>query len=273
MSNFTAPNDLDRAIIAVTRSRAAMPDFCRELIKGELWFPMRRHPELEGEVLELKEGSPLPFVILADAQGAVVPIFSSEARVDEGLKKGRAPARAYTAAAMPALQMLEILGKAELRAVINKSCATGELIIPPNLMRDLADGTALKPLAADKEEQRTFQKLDPADYPTDVVQAAFEVMRRHRNFRAAWVFGFASGQREPGHGQSYQLAVLMDPPDDVVFHDLNLVVHAARGKTDDLQLGLLDETDAAAIAMAFREAQPFYVAQDYHPPQPGSRGA
>jgi hypothetical protein len=30
----------------------------------------------------------------------------------------------------------------------------------------------------------------------DLIQAAFEVMRRHRNFRAAWVFGVAGGERE-----------------------------------------------------------------------------
>jgi hypothetical protein len=48
------------------------------------------------------------------------------------------------AAAMPAVQMLEILGKAELRAVINELCATGEITLPPNLMRDLADGSALR---------------------------------------------------------------------------------------------------------------------------------
>jgi hypothetical protein len=52
-------------------------------------------------------------------------------------------------------------------------------------MRGLADGTALTPHLADKQEERTLQKLDPADYPTDVLQAAFELMRRRRTFRAA----------------------------------------------------------------------------------------
>ena len=64
----------------------------------------------------------------------------------------------------------------------------------------------------------------------------------------------------------------MDPRDDRVFHNLNLVPHAVRRKTDDVQLGLLDEADTDSIAMAFREAQPFYVAADYHPHQPGSPG-
>lgn len=36
---------------------------------------------------------------------------------------------------------------------------------------------------------------------------------------------------------------------------------------------LLGETATAFIARAFCEAQPFYVVADYHPPQPGSRGA
>jgi hypothetical protein len=273
MSNSTAPNDLDRAIMAVIRSRAAMPDLCPELIKGELWFLMPRRPGEEDEVIELKPGSPLPFVILADAQGPVVPIFSSAARLDESLKNNRVPGRTYTAGAMPAVQLLEILGRAELRAIINKSCATGELTIPPDLMRGLADGTTLKPRAPDKEEERTLQKLDPADYPTDLIQRAFEVMRRHPSFRAAWVFGYAGGQREPGLAQAYHLVVLMHPRDDVAFRDLDLVVHTVSKKTYGIEVGVLYETDAASIAMTFRQAQPFYIAPDYHPPQPGLLGA
>ncbi|HVM49391.1 MAG TPA: hypothetical protein VMU04_15290 [Candidatus Acidoferrum sp.] len=84
----------------------------------------------------------------------------------------------------------------------SQDCATGDLTIPPNLMRDLANGTALKPLPP-KVEERLLQKLDPADYPTEVIQAAFEVMRRHRNFRAAWVFRVAGSHLEPGHGLAY----------------------------------------------------------------------
>jgi hypothetical protein len=145
MSSSKAPNDLDRAIMAVVRSRAAMPDLCRELIKGEVWFLMPRRPGEEDEVIELKPGAPLPFVMLADAQGPVVPIFSSAERLDESLKNNRVPGRTYTAGAMPAAQLLGVLGQAELRAIINKSCATGELTIPPDLMRGLADGTTLKP--------------------------------------------------------------------------------------------------------------------------------
>ena len=98
-------------------------------------------------------------------------------------------------------------------------------------------------------------------------------MRRHRSFRAAWVFGYAGGQREPGQERAYHLVLLMHPRDDVAFRDLDLVVHTVSKKTYEVQVGLLYETDAAAIAMTFRQAQPFYIAPDYHPPQPGAPGA
>jgi hypothetical protein len=61
---------------------------------------------------------------------------------------------------------------------------------------------------------------------------------------------------------------LMDPRDDQLLHDLNLIVQAARAKTDDVQLGQIDETDPNYIAKVFREATPFYIAADYRPPQP-----
>jgi hypothetical protein len=47
-------------------------------------------------------------------------------------------------------------------------------------------------------------------------------MRRHRSFRAAWVFGYAGGQREPGHGPAYHLVLLMHPRDGVAFRDLRI---------------------------------------------------
>ena len=271
MSSFTPVNDLDRAIMAVQRSRAALPDLFRLLIRGDLWFLIRHHPELEGEVMELKNGSPLPFALLEDGQGVVVPLFSSGERLDEGLKNGHVPPRTYLAGTMPAVQVLEILGKAELRAVLNKSCATGQVTIPVNLMRDLADGSALTPAPGDGPPERALlKKLDPADYPTDLIQPTFEFMRRHKNFRAAWILGFAEAEPEPADGHGYHLLFLMDPRDDGVFHDLNLIVQAAHAKTDDVRLGLLGEKDANYIAKVFREAAPFYIAADFRPPQPSA---
>ena len=191
MSGSIPMNELDCAIKAMQRSQAHFPDFCRELSAGELWFLAPFHPEVEGKLLELKNGSPFPFAMVQDQMGEVVPLFSSEARLQEGLEQGRVPGRRYSAGSLPAIRLLEILGQSNLRAVVNKGCATGELTIPADLMRDLADGSALKP-SPDKGPKRGRLKiLNPADYPTNVIQPVFEFIRRQKNFRLAWVFDAA----------------------------------------------------------------------------------
>lgn len=260
---YTPMNDLDRAIVAAIRSQAMMPDLFRQLVEGELWFLVPYHPEIEGELMELKPGMPLPFVQLQDANGIIVPLFSSEERVDEGMTKGNVPPLTYTGAVMPAPQLLEILGEVGLRAALNKSCATGEITLPPDLMRDLADGTALNPHPlSDGEVHREsmLQLIDPADYPTDLVQRLFELLRIHPEFRAAWIFGVPGGEKLPTGGRHYQILVFMDPRDDAVFHDLRLVAGTVPRKLDVVELGLLDETDVAYIAETFKRAKPFFIA-------------
>ncbi|MGH7953709.1 MAG: SseB family protein [Limisphaerales bacterium] len=263
MNEFVPVNALDRAIMALRRSAAATPEFYRQLRQGELWFLVPYHPEVEGEVLEIKNGSPLPFAMLQDKEGEIVPLFSSEARLEEGLRNGSVPPHTYSAGDMPALQVLEILGKTGLRAVLNKGCATGEIVIPANLMRDLADGSALKPSPVKSQsETKALKILNPADYPTDLIQPAFEFMRRHKHFRAAWIF--LNGENPA----RYQFLILMHPQDATLFHDLNMTIQAARVKTkDEVELGLLDEKDSESIAQLFKQAPAFYIAADYTQPQ------
>jgi hypothetical protein len=267
MSDFIPMNELDRAIKAMARSQAAFPDFCRALCKDELWALIPFHPEIEGEMLEIKNGAPFPFALLREEKGDAVPVFSSEERADEGLAKGRVPARKYSVCTMPAMQLLEILGSTKFGAVINKGCATGSITIWPDLMRDLANGEALRVTGVNKTGREHFKLdiLNPANYPTEMVQRAFEFMRRHGNFRAAWVFGKKSSGLP-----RYQLLILMDPREDVIFHDLNLTVHVCHTKTYETDMGLLDEKDPAYIESLFRQAAPFYVAADYQRP-PGAK--
>lgn len=263
-----AANGLDRAIVALGRSAAAAPEFYRRLAQGDLWFLIHYHPEVENSVMELKNGAPLPFVRLKDADGAVVPLFSSQARADEGLNKARVPPRTFSLGSLPAKVVLEVLGKAELRAVVNKNCATGEVIIPPNLMRELANGKALKPLGLGGKRAKPLAVtiLDPADYPTYLIQPVFELMRQHRNFRAAWVFGPPADMAQPGKARVYYLMLLMEPRDEVLFHDFNMVVQAARGEACEVEMGVAEETNPEYVANLFRQAKPFYVAADYRPP-------
>lgn len=270
MSELIPVNNLDRAITALQRSDAATPDFYRHLSEGDLWFLVKYHPEIEDSVLELKNGSPLPFASVKDSTGPVVPLFSSEARLNEGLKNGKVPPRTFSAASMPARLALEILGKAGLRAIVNKACSTGSLVIPPDLMRALADGSALKPRGMGSPEgakQITLTILNPADYPTHLVQSVFEFVRKHKNFRAAWIFGAPVIPGEaPKTPPVYYLQILMDPRDEILFHDFNMVVQAARADKYNVEMSLADEKDPAYIASVFAQVRPFYVAADFQPP-------
>jgi hypothetical protein len=117
--------------------------------------------------------------------------------------------------------------------------------------------------------EKVLTRLDPADYPTNLIQPLFEHLRRHANFRAAWVFGPPKSAGNAKGKPVYQLTILMEPRDAALFHDFNMVAQAAKGAACEVELTLLDETDAAVIAGLFQQARPFYVAANYRAPDAG----
>ncbi len=261
-------NELDRALVALGRSKSALPDLMRELREGDLWFLLPYHPELEGEAMELKSGMQLPFSMLQEGEDIVVPIFSSSERLDESLQTAKIPALTYCAGCMPAQQMLEILGKAELCAVLNKSCHTGQMVIPPDMMRDVADGSALKPPnSPTTREKGTVRAVDPADYPTDLLQAVFESLRQHRQFLAAWIFEDVVEQPLPAGGRRFRFMILMDPRDALIFHDFNLVANSAHNEEDQVALCYAEEKDPEFVSLLWKTAMPFYTAPGYERPE------
>ena len=254
-------NELDQAIVALQRSRAAFPDLCRRLCQSELFLLIRYQPDLVDATLELKNGAPFPFARLQTEKGETVVAFTSVERANEGLAKSGVRDMEYVIGSMPALQALEVIGKMKFSLTLNKGCATGEVRLPPDLLRHLADGTALKPLpASGKVENITLEIMDPADYPTQVVQDAFELFRRHAAFRAAWIFTRSDKPK------AYYLILIMQPRDAALFHDFNLVAASAAGKKHPVHAELADENNAEHIACFFKCGRPFYQAVDYQPP-------
>ena len=261
-------NELDRAIKAVQRSEAAAPELYRQLTTGELCFLLPYHPEMvEGARMSVQNGSPLPFCVQAEPDGnEVVPIFSSEARLEESLRAGDAPPNKFLCGAMPAVQVLELIGKCGFRAVLNRGCATGEITLPPELLCDLADGSIFQPTEERETKRAAVMTLNPADYPTDLIQRAFEFIRQHRAFRAAWVFLLPDDAAASDTPQKYQLLFLMSPSDKTLFHDLNLALHCSPPEGLAFDLGVVDETDKVQVMTLFAKAQPFYLAQGFNDP-------
>src|SRR5712691_2828101 len=219
-------NGLDEAIFRLAKSTAELPEVFRRLTEGELCALIPYHPEIVDTRMQIQNGAPFNFIMTKDEEGEAVMLFSSEARAEEGLKAGQVPLNTYCTATMPARQMLEILGKMNLRALLNRSCTTGCFTLPPDLMRDLASGVALQPLPLGTESQeQVLNVVDPADYPTDLIQPLFESLRKHPEFRAAWVL--RRPEPTPAGGTHYQIMLLMDPRDEVIVHDFNLVLVSA----------------------------------------------
>ena len=256
--------NLDRAIHALGKSTAALPEVYRRLTEGNLCALMPYHPEIEGEILQIRNGSPFNFAMVQGPEGAeAVLIFSSEARADESLTAGNVPLNTFCVGSMEARQMLEILGAMNMTALLNKGCATGAFLIPPDMMRDLASGEALKPagMGTDEGVQQTFKIVEPADYPTNLIQPLFETLRRDRKFRAAWVLRKPELTAEGG--THYALMILMDPRDEVLAHAFNVVLSNSVTRPDEVMLSFVDETDHAYIAQLLKAAAPFYRAPDF----------
>jgi hypothetical protein len=265
MSEHIPMNELDRCIRAMGRSQSTFPDFCRAVIQGELWFLRPFHVGIEDEPVVVQKGELFPLALLRDADGEFSPLFSSEARAEEGMRNGNVPMLTYWVGSMPAKQLLAMFAGTSFGVVFNKGCVTGEIAIKADLIRDLASGKVFQPTELDPRQHKTgtVTALDPADYPTEVVQLAFEFMRRHKNFRAAWVWGVTVAGR-PG----YAVGTVMEPHDTALFHDLNLAVHAGHSPDYETFLVLLDEASEAGYRQMMESSPPFYTAPDYlRPPE------
>jgi hypothetical protein len=262
MKDHLPSNELDLLIRALSRSKAALPDLCRALGQGELFLLSDYHPELMGATVELQDGMRFPFIQVQSVQGPTVPAYTSLERANEGLVRCHALTRNYAIGAMAARQALEVIGKMNFTMTLNKGCSTGEVWLPANLLRDVADGSVFRPLPRKGHQNMNLTLIQPADYPTDLVHAAYELFRQHRNFRAAWIF---TRDDQPA---AYFLIVLMEPRDETQLHDLRLVVQSIGGREHPVLTEAVNEQSAEHIAAMFKCGPPFYLAPDYPPPPP-----
>jgi hypothetical protein len=261
-------NELDRTIKAMQRSNAGAPEFYRQLVAAELWFLLPYHPEMEGAHMQIQNGSPFPFCVQTESDGEeIVPIFSSEARLEESLRAGDVPTNKFLCGKMPGVQVLELIGKVGFAAVLNRGCATGELALPADLLCDLADGSIFEPTGPSEIIQAAVTLVNPADYPTDLIQRAFEFIRQYRAFRAAWVFLLPDDSAAFNEARTYQLLFLVSPRSQALLHDLNLALNCSPPKGVTFNIGTVDETDTVQIVTLFAKAQPFYLAQDFVQPK------
>ncbi len=263
-------NDLDRAISDMKRGPSAQPELYRRLSEGELWTIIPRRPAIEEVQFDFSQETELPLVALPHGKRKVIAVYSSEERLMEGLSRGKAPPETYAALAVPANVLLEAISRAGLDAAVNYFCqTTGQVIVPPDILRGLADGSALKPakVTGKRPEVREWLKVvSPADYPTRMLQPLFELFKQDRSFRAAWIFEVPKTAPTTESGRHFKVLVLMDPRNDAIYHDVEVVLDAVPKDGNVISGGLLNEKDRRAIERTFGVAEPFFMAVDYERP-------
>lgn len=268
-----AMNDLDRAIIAIRKSKAGHPELMRRLREGKLWFLVPYHPEIEDHAIHIEEEMDVPFAHLKEGDYDFVPVYSSFERAREGMKQARFPGRMFSAGSMDAIQALQLLAKLKARALLNFKCrSTGEVGIPSPMLCEIADGSALAPETGPLVRKDVdVVTLNAADYPTDLLQPMFEVLRKHAAFRAAWVFLRYVEKPSEEAERMYQFVVIMNPKDDVIFHDLKIVSQSALPPGANAHLVCSDENNTDLLATLWPLSAPFYTAPDYVRP-PDAKG-
>ena len=263
-------NALDEAISAMRNGPTGQPELYRQLSEGQLVALLPFHPELmDGEMeMEIGPGSPFPFVVMNDAKkNPFVPVYSSLERFNVGLDRAKLPPRVAVASLVDGKTLMTVVGQAGLRAVVNWFCqSTGHVTVPPEIARGLGDGSALVPTGTKNPETLTMWNVPAAQIPAALAKPILATLKKHRNFKVAWLF---TAQKEPlpSGGKDWRLLVVMEPRDDVVYHDLRIVANGARPEGAELRLGLHDEKDRDEIARLLRLSKPFYVAPDYKRPR------
>jgi hypothetical protein len=258
-------NELDRLLWRVQKDTSVVLPFFRSLLSAELDVLMPYQNELEGEMLKVENGAPFPFALFDSPQGKYVVAFTSPERADEGMKAGKVAPDTFLSCVVNGRDLCEMVGVMQLALVVNKSCQTGEYRMNDVLLRDLANGEALRSTHPDHTEHMTLHQVDPAHYPTDIIQAAFQKMRQHSAFRAAWLLA--------QHDEKewwYVLMTYMNPPSDQLRHELDLVVQLARSKSDlGVRTSHLDLDNRENVIGAFRQfPTTFYTAPGFDPAKP-----
>ena len=236
------------------------------MLDTELHVLMPYHPEMEGADMQLGNGSQFPFSLFEGEKGSYVVAFSCGERAEEGMRAGKVPPDTFLTGLVNGRDLCAMLGAMNFELLLNKSCRTGELQVNGEFLRDLANGKALQ-ASPKPAEKRVFKlyAIDPADYPTTVVQAAFEKMRQHSAFRAGWLLA-----QETEAGLVHCVMALVNPASEQLRHELNLVVQLAHEeKALEVNVTALEPDDPENVASAFRQfPETFYLAPGFDPQKP-----
>ncbi len=179
-STFLPANDLERSLVKAAHDPAHRPQFYRDLLEATV-FVIQPGPAPSAPVTHTMERGDTLSIVTIEVEGKqYVPFFSSLSRLREAIEHEVA----YVA--LNARALLEITRGTPL--ILNPRSAYGKEFTPEEV-EAILDGSIWE-TSADKivvEEAARVFIGQPAEYPTELVEALKRTLRQQKKVRRAWV--------------------------------------------------------------------------------------
>lgn len=256
-------SELERLLSDPRQGPESHPRLFRLLCESTLVFLMPYHPEIMG-TMSLKNGDQGPkFVVWKGAEGLRIPIFTSIERANEACKKIGARDKQYALAEMNGQQLFALLSSQKYSVMINPACGPATTHLDTNAIKMLADGSILKPIDDGPRREGKVVIVDPADYPTDLLQPLFFFLRNRKEVKAAWLFREAD--LPPDSKVSYVFVLKVVGNAEKLKQDFAVVATGAAPPDVEFGVTTLDAANKPLVAITAK-ATPFYAAPGFKSP-------
>jgi hypothetical protein len=252
-------NPLERAFAKAVRGAEGYPEFLRQLRGSMLVALVPYHPEMDGPG-EILSNQGMTFKLMGDERGPAIPLYTSEARARKVLKRRNTPSKWCCVIEMKGEWLLQAMAQHPHDVAVNPGCRDGSIRIGHKTVQKLADGSVF---ATVKEQDRgTVKVIEPAEYPTALIQPVFQYLRDRPEVRAAWLFRHETSAAAKNF---YVCGLLLTGDVKPVENDLIMIAKAARAPDTDFGVTVLDP-NVPALADIMARFTPFYAAPDFRPP-------
>ena len=243
MSNdFVPANLLEIALKDAATDPAARPRFFGELMDSKILIVPAEEPSGIANGVA-RENAKIKLANIAIEGRQCVPFFTSENRLPAGTKYLMLDARAF----------FEMTRGSHL--VMNPGAAYGKEFYPDEITR-LLTGAVFEPrerYVAKKEEKVLIGQ--PADFPTELVQALSRLYATNPAVRRAWVAFYHNPARDAEGGLLIALDVPSDDHMERISGESGIVIESTARKQKHVDLMRYED---AGVAGYFTDQKPFY---------------
>lgn len=263
--DFTPVNGLEEQLRRVlTDKHTPLWDFYTPLAAAPLWLLVPHHLELEGTE-EVAPGGGNPAVgtfrgkTLAGDPASWLAVYSARCRAEAALKLWEFP-QPMTCVAAKGYELLRFLFTQDADYL---SLNLGLPECQYGLDADMIEILLERPEPADAAPEPVRMVAEPEGDPAKFLGPVKELLARDATVRAAWIFEAKGTEPLPRGHCSYELALLMQSPDDEhLLRQVELMAKALTPVQMDWAATLLRGEDAAFDNLAARQP-PFYRARGF----------